>query len=229
MAPRRIRCSVITGCLLAAVFLASVPGFAASGRLIACADPNNLPFSNRAGQGFENRLAELIAHDLHAKLGYVWWALRRGYVRNTLNTHRCDFWPGVARGIEMLATTQPYYRSDYVFVTRRSEHLTNLTLDDPRLASLKIAVQMVGNDAMNPPPAHALARRHLIDNIRGYMLYGNYTQPNPPPPQSLMRSHAAIQTWRSCGGHWPATSVSGPRSRCGSSRPRPMRTAHNGR
>ena len=64
--------------------------------LTACADPNNLPFSNKAGQGFENRLAEMIAPDLHAKLDYVWWAQRRGYVRNTLNERACDLWPGSA-------------------------------------------------------------------------------------------------------------------------------------
>ena len=89
--------------------------------LTVCADPNNLPFSNRAGQGFENRLAELIARELHARLDYVWWAQRRGYVRNTLNERKCDLWPGVASNVEMLATSRPYYRSTYVFVTRAGD------------------------------------------------------------------------------------------------------------
>ena len=148
--------------------------------LTACADPNNLPFSNRAGQGFENKLAELIASDLHAKLKYVWWAQRRGYVRNTLNEKACDFWPGIGSNVEMVATTRPYYRSTYEFVSRASSNLKGLTLDDPRLKHLKIAVQMVGNDASNTPPAHALAARGVIDNVRGYMLYGDYSAPNPP-------------------------------------------------
>jgi mxaJ protein len=148
--------------------------------LTACADPNNLPFSNRAQQGFENKLAQLIAADLHAQLKYIWWAQRRGYVRNTLNERSCDFWPGIASNVEMVATSRPYYRSTYMFVTRADAGLKDLTLDDPRLKTLKIGVQMVGNDASNTPPAHALATRGVIANVRGYMLYGDYREPNPP-------------------------------------------------
>jgi mxaJ protein len=148
--------------------------------LTACADPNNLPFSNRAEQGFENKLASMIASDLHAQLKYIWWAQRRGYVRNTLNERSCDFWPGIASNVEMVATSRPYYRSSYMFVTREAAKLTGLTLDDPRLKHLKIGVQMVGNDASNTPPAHALALRGIIGNVRGYMLYGDYREPNPP-------------------------------------------------
>ena len=148
--------------------------------LKVCADPNNLPFSNRAGQGFENRLVELIARDLGAKVEYTWWAQRRGYVRNTLKDRRCDVWPGVATQVDMLATTRPYYRSTYVFVTRADRGLDITSFDDPRLKRLKIGVQMVGNDAQNTPPAHALARRGIFDNVRGYMLYGDYARPSPP-------------------------------------------------
>src|ERR1700730_11684449 len=149
-------------------------------QLVACADPNNLPFSNQAGEGFENKLATLLADDMGAHLSYVWWAQRRGFARNTLNEGACDVWLGVASGVDRVATTRPYYRSTYVFVTRADKRLQGLTLDDPRLKSLKIGVQMVGNDAMNTPPAHSLARRGLVDNVRGYMLYGDYEKPNPP-------------------------------------------------
>jgi len=148
--------------------------------LTVCADPNNLPFSNRAGEGFENRLARLMADSLGAKLRYVWWAQRRGYVRNTLGERKCDLWPGVASGVEMVATTRPYYRSSYMFVTRADKPLAGLTLDDPRLRSLRLGVQLVGDDAMNTPPSHALARRGLTGNVTGYMLYGDYRRPNPP-------------------------------------------------
>jgi mxaJ protein len=148
--------------------------------LTVCADPNNLPFSNRAGEGFENGIADIIARDLHRPVRYVWWAQRRGYVRNTLGEQKCDIWPGVASGVEMVATTRPYYRSTYVFVTRADRNLKGLTLDDPRLKKLTIGVQMVGDDAMNTPPAHALAARGMTANVRGFMLYGDYAKPNPP-------------------------------------------------
>lgn len=158
----------------------ATPALAQHRVLTVCADPNNMPFSNQAQEGFENRIAALIAKDLDADLYYVWWAQRRGYVRNTLGGAMCDLWPGVAKGVDMMATTVPYYRSIYVFVTRADKPLAGLTFDDPRLKRLRIGVQMVGNDAMNTPPAHALAARGIIGNVRGYMLYGNYEEPNPP-------------------------------------------------
>lgn len=148
--------------------------------LRVCADPNNLPFSNRAGEGFENKLAQMVAQDMGAKVEYTWWAQRRGYVRNTLKDRRCDFWPGVATKVDMLATTRPYYRSSYVFVSRADRNLDVASFDDPRLKRLTVGVQMIGDDANNTPPAHALARRGVVGNVRGYMLYGDYSQPNPP-------------------------------------------------
>jgi mxaJ protein len=114
----------------------------------------------------------MIASDLHAKLNYVWWAQRRGYVRNTLNERKCNFWPGIGSNVEMVATTRPYYRSTYMFVTRRAANLGGLTLDDPRLKKLKIGVELVGDDASNTPPAHALSSRGIIANVHGYMLFG---------------------------------------------------------
>jgi mxaJ protein len=147
--------------------------------LRVCADPNNLPFSNAAGRGFENKLAELVAADLGADLRYTWWAQRRGNVRETLKAGRCDVIPGVAAGLETLATTKPYYRSTYVAVTRSDRALDISSFDDPRLRSLRIGVQMIGDDFANTPPAHALARRGLIGNVRGYMVYGDYRSAAP--------------------------------------------------
>ena len=155
-------------------------GLGRPSELVVCADPNNLPFSNQAEQGFENRIARLVAADLHRPVRYVWWAQRRGYVRNTLGEAKCDLWPGVAAGVESLATTRPYYRSSYMFVTRAKDKLGGLTLDDRRLHSLTLGVQLVGDDGMNTPPAHALARRGLTGRVKGYMLYGDYKRPNPP-------------------------------------------------
>src|SRR4051812_47114796 len=98
---------------LALLLLASLPSAAAELRV--CADPNNLPFSNQAEEGFENKVANVIARELGMSLRYVWWAQRRGYVRNTLKSEDCDLWPGVATDVEMVLPTIPYYRSTYVF------------------------------------------------------------------------------------------------------------------
>ena len=141
--------------------------------LRVCADPNNLPFSNQQREGFENKLVELIAADLGAEVDYVWRAQRRGVIRDGLNGGECDLIPGVATALEMLATTRPYYRSTYVFVTRADAKLDIGSLDDERLRTLKVGVQLVGDDGSNTPPAHALARRGIVENVRGYTLYGD--------------------------------------------------------
>jgi mxaJ protein len=147
--------------------------------LRVCADPNNLPFSDRAGRGFENKVVELIAKDLGSTVDYTWWAQRRGYVRNTLKVDVCDIWSGVVSGAEMMTSTRSYYRSSYVFVTRADRGLHITSFDDPQLRKLVVGVQMVGSEAMNTPPAHALARRGIVQNVRGYMIYGDYREPHP--------------------------------------------------
>lgn len=164
-----------------------LPGIVALGltnaqarELRVCADPNNLPFSNAQSQGFENKIVDLIAKDLNATVKYTWWAQRRGFIRNTLYAATCDLWPGVAAQGEMAAPTQPYYRSTYVFLTRADRHLNIRSFDDPKLRRLKIGVQMVGYDAQNTPPAHALARRGITRNVRGFLVFGDYRTPNPP-------------------------------------------------
>jgi len=146
--------------------------------LRVCADPNNLPFSNERGEGFENKIAELIANELGVTLSYTWWAQRRGFIRNTLNTGSCDLVTGTTNGIEMLRTTLPYYRSGYTFVTRQDGPKVS-SLDDPILHNLRIGIQLVGEDGANPPPSEALARRGIVDNVRGYLVYGDYREQNP--------------------------------------------------
>jgi quinoprotein dehydrogenase-associated probable ABC transporter substrate-binding protein len=148
--------------------------------LRVCADPNNLPFSNERGEGFENKLAELIAREMNAGVQYTWWAQRRGFFRNTLKADACDVVMGVPSGFEMALTTSPYYRSTYVFVSRKDRKLNIRTFDDPLLRKVKIGVQIIGDDFSNTPPAHALTSRKIIDNVSGFTLYGDYAQENPP-------------------------------------------------
>ena len=147
--------------------------------LRVCADPNNLPFSNQQREGFENKIADLVADRLHAKVEYVWWAQRRGFIRNTLRAGVCDVVMGLPTRIEQAATTVPYYRSSYMFVTREGAH-TPSSFDDPYLGTAKVGVHIIGDDFSNSPPAHALTNRGWIQNVRGYSVYGNYRSPNPP-------------------------------------------------
>jgi quinoprotein dehydrogenase-associated probable ABC transporter substrate-binding protein len=163
---------------------ASVAASAASARrdrvLRVCADPNNLPFSNQREEGFENRLAQIIADELHATVRYTWWAERRGFVRETIGAGSCDVLGGVPTAFDRVLVTKPYYRSSYVFVSRASRHLRLRSFDDPALRTLRVGVQLIGDDGQNTPPAHALAVRHIIDNVVGFSIYGDYRQPNPP-------------------------------------------------
>ena len=163
-----------------AAILACSGGETIGRQLRICADPNNLPFSNEQEAGFENRLAELLASDLGAELRYTWWAQRRGFFRNTLNAGLCDVVLGVPANFELALPTRPYYRSTYVFVSRAGSGFDVDSLDDPVLRRARIGVHLVGDDYTNTPPAHALARRGLTDNVTGFTLYGNYARPNPP-------------------------------------------------
>jgi mxaJ protein len=159
--------------------LLALPAPVHARELKVCADPNNLPFSNQAREGFENKLVDIVARDLGATVTYTWWAQRRGNVRETLKAGLCDLIPGVGSNVEMVGTTRPYYRSTYVAVTRADRRLDIASFDDPRLKSLKIGVQMIGDDGSNTPPAHALMRRGIVGNVRGYTIYGDYEQPDP--------------------------------------------------
>jgi mxaJ protein len=147
--------------------------------LRVCADPNNLPFTNQRAEGFENRIAELVARDLGARLQYTWWAQRRGFIRNTLKSGSCDVVMGVPTGLGPVLATRPYYRSTYAFVTRRSTPQLE-SFDDPRLRKLRVGVQLIGDDFANTPPASALTHRGIVRNVRGYTVYGDYREPNPP-------------------------------------------------
>lgn len=163
----------------AAIIMAAAPG-PAPREFRVCADPNNLPFSNRRGEGFENRLAELFARDLGTRVHYEWMPQQRGFVRKTLNAGTCDIIMGVPAHYDPVLTTSPYYRSTYVFVYRAHRGPRVTSLDDPVLRHVRIGIHVVGDDYANPPPAQALAARGIIDNVVGYPIVGDYAKPNPP-------------------------------------------------
>ena len=147
-----------------------------------CADPENMPFSNRNLEGFENKIAALVAKELGTTLSYVWWGQRQGFIRNTMNATlqeaRCDVVIGVPAGYDLVQTTKPYYRSTYVFVYPRGRGLQIRSLDDPILKKIKIGVHLIGDDYTNPPPVHELAKRGIVDNVVGFDTF--YSAQNPP-------------------------------------------------
>jgi quinoprotein dehydrogenase-associated probable ABC transporter substrate-binding protein len=173
---RNSRAAIVAGVLA----LVTTAAAASDGQLRVCADPNNLPFSNSAEAGFENKLAAMVAAHFGEQVSYTWWAQRRGFIRNTLKAGQCDVVIGVPAGYDLVETTRPYYRSSYVFVTRQDRHLDLSSLIDPRLHGLTIAVHLIGDDGNNPPPAQALGDQGIVENVRGYSIYGDYREANPP-------------------------------------------------
>ncbi len=139
--------------------------------LRVCGDPENMPFSDQKAQGFENKIADVIAGALGDSVVYTWWPHRRGFVRNTLSAGECDVVMGVPAGYDPVATTDPYYRSTYYIVTRTDRHLDIQSLDDPRLKTLKVGVGLIGDDYTNTPPAQALASHGVTKNVRGFSLF----------------------------------------------------------
>jgi quinoprotein dehydrogenase-associated probable ABC transporter substrate-binding protein len=148
--------------------------------LRVCADPNNLPYSNQQKQGFENQIADLIAKDMGLRVEYFWFPQREKFFQKTLNSGVCDVVMGVPTGFDDAATTRPYYRSAYVFITRRASHLDIESLDDPRLKTLRIGVQVLGDEKDNLPPVNALISRGIVKNLVGYSIFGNLNEKDPP-------------------------------------------------
>jgi mxaJ protein len=147
--------------------------------LRVCADPNNMPFSNRRGEGFENQIATLVAGELQRSMVYTWQPQRRGFIRTTLKAGACDLVIGVPSAFGPVRTTRPYYRSSYVFVSRRGERPPVRSFDDPRLKRLQIGIQVTGDDYNNPPGAQALASRGITRQVHGYTVYGDYFEDAP--------------------------------------------------
>ncbi len=131
----------------------------------ACADPHDLPFSNEAGEGFENKIAELFARKLGKSVEYTFYPDATGFIRNTLNAHRCDVVLGIAQGDDIVQPTNPYYRTGYVAAYRQDGPLRGLdSLSDARLKTARIGI------VAGTPPATLLAENGLLGQIKSYAL-----------------------------------------------------------
>ena len=144
------------------------PGLEKPGVIRVCADPDNMPLSNQKGEGFEQKIAELVAKEWNAKIEYAWWPVRRGFFSRALNGRYCDIAIEAPSGLDMAGVTKPYFRSGYVFVTRKDRNLDIKSLADPRLKKLKIGVNILNSDAENTPPAMALSRYGVVGNLTGF-------------------------------------------------------------
>jgi quinoprotein dehydrogenase-associated probable ABC transporter substrate-binding protein len=133
--------------------------------LRVCADPRNLPFSNEQGEGFENKLAELLAAKLQKKIDYMYFPQATGFVRMTLGAHRCDVIMGFPQGDDLVQGTNPYYRTAYALVSKQGSGLDDvIALDDPRLKGKHIGI------VAGTPPATDMAVNGLMSNAKPYPL-----------------------------------------------------------
>jgi quinoprotein dehydrogenase-associated probable ABC transporter substrate-binding protein len=154
-----------------AVGLAAAPGTAwSAGEIVGgtdlrvCADPNNLPFSNEKEEGFENKIARVLADELKLPVSYVFFPQVIGFVRNTLRARACDLIMGTATGDDLVQTTNPYYYSSYVAVYPAGKGFAFLDFDDPKLKMMRIGI--IGAT----PPANLLVQHDLMANAKPYAL-----------------------------------------------------------
>jgi quinoprotein dehydrogenase-associated probable ABC transporter substrate-binding protein len=133
--------------------------------LRVCSDPANLPFSNDKGEGFENKIAEIVAADLKVPVEYVWFPDAMGFIRNTLFAKRCDVVMGRAQGDELVLSTNAYYRTAYALVYRKGAGLDGAdSLADPRLKDKRIGV------IAGTPPSSTMAQLGLMPRAKPYPL-----------------------------------------------------------
>jgi mxaJ protein len=162
-----------------------------------CADPENLPYSNQKGEGFENKIAEVLAKDLGKELSYEFWLDRQGYLRNTINAQRCDVIIGMGSDVDSLRTSKPYYRSGYVFVYRKSSNYNIKDWDSEDLR--KGIIGIVGES----PPTIALRDHDLMGNARPYRLQRDLNLPPGHMIDDLVAGKIDVAIiWGPIGGYY---------------------------
>ena len=133
--------------------------------LRVCADPRNLPFSNEKGEGFENRIAELLAAKLGKAVRYTWYPSSAGFVRNTLGSYRCDVIMGFPQGDDIAQVTNPYYTASYALVFKPGNGLDRVdSLSDPKLKDKRIGI------VAGTPPTSLVLANGLMSHAKPYPL-----------------------------------------------------------
>lgn len=163
-----------------------------------CAEADNMPFSDTHLNGFENKIAELMAKDLGKKLSFQFWHHRLGYYRNTLGAHRCDVIIGTVAGNDMLLTTKPYYRSTYAFVYRKDSGYNITDWNSPDLRKAK-AIGVFDKT----PVAVALSDNGLLGNAVSYRIFRDLTLPPSLPIDDLVEGKTDVAIlWGPIAGYY---------------------------
>jgi quinoprotein dehydrogenase-associated probable ABC transporter substrate-binding protein len=156
--------AVVAGGIASHAHAQQSPNMASQTELRVCADPSNLPFSNQQGAGFENKIAALLAHDLNLTLSYTWFPDSQGFVRATLMKHRCDVIVGTVAGVDDMATTDAYYHTSYVMLTRLSDNITTDKVSDWKIAGRRFGI------IAGTPPTNLVVDHNLMDQTAIYPL-----------------------------------------------------------
>ncbi len=168
--------------------------------LRVCADPANMPFTDEEGEGFENKIAELMAQKLGLPLDYTWFPQATGFYRMTLGTKRCDVVMGYVAGGDPVLNTNPYYRSAWVLITKKDGDLAAVdTLEDPKLKGRRIGV-IAGS-----PPGDFLMRNGLMAMARPYALMVDRRYESPAETMITDIDSGAIDAgilWGPIGGYY---------------------------
>jgi quinoprotein dehydrogenase-associated probable ABC transporter substrate-binding protein len=142
----------------------TVPDMVSHDDLRVCADPHNLPFSNDKSEGFENKIAEMVAHDLGEKLDYTYFPDSQGFVRATLDRNRCDVIIGTVAGSGDVATTDAYYHTAYMMLTRRADNYATDKVSDWHIAGKRFGL------IASTPPTDLIVQHNLMDQTAIYQL-----------------------------------------------------------
>jgi quinoprotein dehydrogenase-associated probable ABC transporter substrate-binding protein/PQQ-dependent catabolism-associated CXXCW motif protein len=167
--------------------------------LRVCADPADLPFSNEKGEGFENKIAELLAQKMSLPLEYTWLPQSVGFVRNTLRAGLCDLIIGVVAADELVQNTNPYYRSAYVVALRTADGPTLADLSGETIRDARIGV------IAGTPPADLLARKGLLAHVKSYTLVVDtrYEHPAQQMMEDLAKGDIDVAlVWGPIGGYY---------------------------
>lgn len=162
-----------------------------------CSDPDLMPNSNSKQEGFEDKIAEVLAKDLGKKLTYTYAYNRQGFLRNTLNAMRCDVVMGTTSDYDALRTSKPYYRTGSVFVYRKDSGYNITDWDSPDLKKARIGI--VGQSPATIP----LNDHNLMGNARPYRLQRDLNLPPSYLIDDLVSGEIDVAiVWGPVGGYF---------------------------